>query len=278
MRAPALAIVVGIVIALGGCVGPDPGVSPEPSPPETSPAATSVDVEVYFAHSQPAEFTLIGEPQSVLVAEGADVLDVTLSALVDGELQPIDPDYSTLWGGGSALLSTTRAGDVLTLDLAAGELNLGAESEGIAIAQLVWTAVGIDSSIVAVQLTIDGAPAETLAGHVDITAPIAPAPPESVLTPVQITAPLEGGTVMAPVVADGVACVFEAAFLWRLDGPGGSVVEGSGMAAEACPARAAWQLELGDLAPGDYLLTVLELSAKDGSVSSTDSKAFTVSG
>jgi len=278
MRAPAVAIVVGIVVVLGGCVGPDPGLSPEPSPPASSPAATSIEVEVFFSHPQPTELTLIGEPQQVLVADGADELEVVLSALIDGDLQPIDPDYTTLWGGGSSLISTARAADVLTLDLAVGELNLGAEAEGIAIAQLVWTAVGIDPSLAAVQLTIDGLAAETLAGHVDITAPIAPEPPEAVLTPVQITAPLEGGTVMAPVVAAGVACVFEAAFLWRLEGPGGSLVEGSGMAAEACPARAAWQLELGALDPGDYVLTVLELSPKDGSVSSTDSKAFAVSG
>ncbi len=269
---------LAVALALSGCVGPDPGLSPEPSPPASSPSAESVSVDVYFSHAQPTEFTLIGEPQPVDVLADAEVLDTVLAALVDGELQPIDPDYTNLWGGGSSLLSTSRAGDVLAVDLAVGELALGAESEGIAIAQLVWTAVGIDPSIAAVQLTIDGAVAETLAGHVDISSPIPPGPPESVLTPVQITAPLEGATVMSPVVAAGVACVFEAAFLWRLEGPGGSLIEGSGMAGEACPARADWQVDLGELAPGDYVLTVLELSAKDGSVSSTDSKAFTVSG
>lgn len=167
---------------------------------------------------------------------------------------------------------------MLTVDLAVGDLNLGAESEAIAIAQLVWTAVGIDPSISAVQLTIEGAVTETLAGHVDISSLLVPEPAENVLTPVQITAPQQATTVMSPVVATGVACVFEAVFQWRLDGPGGSLVEGSGMAAEACPARAAWQVDLGVLAPGDYVFTVLAISPRDGSVSSTDSKAFTVSG
>ncbi len=279
MRASALGVIaIAVIVALGGCAGPDPGLSPEPSPPATSPAAQEVVADVYFSHAQPTEFTLIDEPQTVLVPDGASVLDTVLGAVVSGELQPIDPDYANLWGNGSVLLSTSRAGDVLTVDLTVGSLNVGAEAESIAIAQLVWTAVGLDPAIGAVQLTIDGAVAETLAGHVDISGPISPEPPESVLTPVQIVAPAEGASVMSPVVASGVACVFEASFLWQLEGPGGSLVEGSGMAAEACPARADWQLDLGDLAAGDYVLTVLELSMNDGSVSSTDSKAFTVTG
>jgi Immunoglobulin-like domain of bacterial spore germination/Sporulation and spore germination len=271
-------IVVGVVTALSACASPDPGLSPEPSPPESSPAAQTVDVEVYFSHAQPAEFTLIGEPHAVEVPDGGDVLSTVLAELVGGELRPVDPDYVNLWGAGSAVLSTARSGDVLTLDLSVGSLNLGAEAEGIAVAQLVWTAVGVDPSISAVQLTIDGAVAESLAGHVDITAPISAGAPEDVLSPVQITAPGEGAAVMSPVSASGVACVFEAAFEWRLEGPGGSLVEGSGMTAEACPTRAPWQLDLGDLAPGDYVLTVIELSARDGSVASTDIKAFTVVG
>ncbi|MBX9471380.1 Gmad2 immunoglobulin-like domain-containing protein [Microcella sp.] len=279
MRASALRVIsIAAIVALGGCVGPQPGISPEPSPPASSPAVQEIGADVYFSHSQPSEFTLISEPHTVLVAEGASVLDTVLGALIGGELQPTDPEYANLWGNGSALLSTQSGGDVLTIDLTVGALNVGAEAESIAIAQLVWTAVGIDPAIGAVQLTIDGAVSETLAGHVDISGPISPEPPEGVLTPVQILVPTEGASVMTPVVAVGVACVFEAAFLWRLEGPGASLVEGSAMAAEACPTRADWQLDLGDLAPGDYVLTVLELSPRDGSVSSTDSKAFTVVG
>lgn len=279
MRASALGVIaIAVIVSLGGCVGPDPGLSPEPSPPVTSPAAQEVVADVYFSHAQPTEFTLIAEPQTVVVAEGASVFDTVLGALIAGELQPIDPDYTNLWGNGSVMRSTSRAGEVLTVDLTVGALNVGAEAESIAIAQLVWTAVGLDGRIGAVQLTIDGAVAETLAGHVDISAPIPPGAPQSVLTPVQIFAPPEGAAVMSPVVARGVACVFEASFLWQLEGPDGSLVEGSGMAAVACPIRADWQLDLGDLDPGDYLLTVLEISPVDGSVSSTDSKAFTVVG
>lgn len=278
MRA-SVAVVVAAVLALGGCAAPDPGLSPEPTPPAASPSASSqsIAVELFFAHSQPTEFTLIGEPRTLELPGGAPALDAVLGLLVSGELQPLDPDYTNLWEAG-ALVSTRRDGDVLTVDLIAVSMNVGAEAEGIAIQQLIWTAIAVDPTVTAVQLTIDGAVVETLAGHVDITVPVVAAEPESVLTPVQIVVPGEGATVTSPVTATGVACVFEATVQWRLDGPDGSVQEGATIAAEACPVRAPWQLELGALAPGDYLLTVIERSAKDGSIASADSKAFTVSG
>lgn len=278
MRASIIvATVVSAALALGGCASPDPGLSPEPTPTATEPAMQSIELDIYFAHSQPTELTLIGEPHTLEVPVGEPMLDAVLDELVSGRLQPIDPDYDNLWDAGT-VLSASRTGDVLTVDLSGVEMTVGAEAESIAIAQLVWTTLAIEPAIAAVQLTIDGAAALTLAGHVDISGPIAPAAPESVLTPVQITAPAEGATVMSPVTAVGLACVFEATVQWRLDGPGGAVQEGSTMATEACPARAPWQLDLGDLAPGEYLLTVIERSAMDGSIASTDSKAFTVSG
>lgn len=282
MRRPVtLACVSLIVAALAACTTPAPGPGPDPSmAPPSSPAAQTVTVDVFFSHTQPTRFTLISEVHTLdMPGDGVETaLDAVLGALIDGSVQPHDPDYANLWGAGSALLSTSRAGDVLTIDLSVGALSLGAEAEAIAVAQLVWTTIAVEPSLAAVQLTIDGAAAETLAGHIDISSPFTPEPPENVLSPLQITAPTEGASVMRPVVAAGLACVFEATFTFSLEGPSGSIVEGFDMADGACPTRAPWQLELGDLAPGDYLLTVNELSAEDGSVRSTDSKAFTVTG
>ena len=276
MRASVIvAVVIGTSLALGGCTAPDPGLSPEPSPPSESPHTESLAVDVSFAHSQPTELTLISESHTLTLSGGDPALDAVLGQLVSGELHPVDPDYTNLWEAG-AVVSTRRSGDLLTVDLTRVTMTVGAEAEGIALAQLVWTAVAIDPSIAAVQLTIDGTVVDTLAGHADISAPVRASAPESVLTPVQIAAPAEGARVMSPVTAIGVACVFEATVHWRLDGPEGAVRQGSTMAAEACPARAEWRLELGDLPPGDYLLTVSEISPMDGSVSTSDSKAFTV--
>lgn len=287
MHSLRLAIAPLIAAALlAGCASPAEEPVPVPSTPAPSPsaeptatpsAAPAVEVEIFFAHVQPARTTLMGERQTVDAPEDA-TLDAILGDLISGEIQPLDPDYANLWGAGSALLSASSAAGVLEVDLRPGQLNLGAEAESVALAQLIWTAVTIDPTITAVQVLIEGTVAETLAGHVDISAPMEPGPAENSLSPVQITVPAEGSSVSAPVMATGVACVFEATFSWELEGPGGTVVDGVGMAAEACPARADWTLELGDLAPGDYVLTVIEYSMEDGDVSSTDSKAFTVTG
>jgi hypothetical protein len=275
-------VAVATLVALTACatpvpgVSPDPTVSPTPTPTASEPAAEGIDVDVYFSHLQPTRTTLISERRVVLVEPGADPVVVVLGALIDGTLVPSDPDYATLWGAGSRLNSASREGERLTVDLSVGALNVGAEAEGIAIAQVVWTATGLDPAISDVRFTVDGARVETLAGHVDLTVPFARGAPESVLSPLHIAQPTEGASVTNPVAAAGVACVFEAAFTWRLDGPDGVVAEGSAMADSACPDRAVWRIELGTLTAGEYELTVIEYSAADGSLASSDSKRFTV--
>jgi len=273
-----LSMITAAVLAstLTACAASAPEASPEATAPAPSSPTQTVNVDVYFAHAQPTRLTLISEPHTIDVND--DVVEGVLSAIVAGEAQPLDADYENLWGAGSSVLSTSRTADVLTVDLSVGTLTLGAEAESIALAQLVWTATWIDTSLTAVLFTIDGAGAETLAGHVDITGPIARDRAEVVLSPLQIVAPEEGASVSNPVVAVGMACTFEATYSWNLEGPDGFFEEGFGMASEGCPTRAPWQLELGSLAAGDYLLTVFELSAEDGSVWATDSKNFTVAG
>jgi spore germination protein GerM len=288
MRVSAVATTfLAVVLALSGCAGQGPDASPSASPPtpsdtpppspSTSPSTEpSQPVEVFFAHRQATRTTVIAETHTVDV--GAAPMDAVLAKLVSGAIQPLDPDYENLWGAGSELLSTSADDGILTVDLSPGVLSLGSEAEEMAIAQLVWTATALDPSVTAVQLTLDGAVAETLTGHVDITSPISPEPPENVLSPLQITSPAEGAMTTSPVVVSGLACVFEATFSWLLVGADGTLAEGVGMSSEACPARADWSVDLGDLAPGAYELTVIEYSMEDGSVASTDSKTFTVTG
>ena len=284
-----LVTVCAAILALSACAAPSPAPSPTSSvapslapsdgasPTPSAPAASETEVEVFFAHNQPSRLTLISERHTVVLEPGADAVEVVVGALVDGRLRPTDPDYSTLWGTGeNTLRSTTREGSTLVLDVSLGGLSVGAEAESIAIAQLVWTATAIDPTIESVRLTVNGASVDALAGHVDVTGPFSREAPETVLSPVQIDEPTHGTALSSPVSASGVACVFEAAFTWRMEGPDGETREGAGMAAEACPARAPWSLDLGDLSPGAYVLTVVELSARDGSIASSDSKSCTV--
>lgn len=281
----ALAAVIGL--ALTGCVptpAPEPTASsdaPTASPSETAtPTAAppeTEEVELYFSVSHPTDIDLIPETHELEVESDGDVLAVALAAITEGAIAPTDPDYANLWSG-VPLRGVERAGDVLRVDLGGLLRGVGAEAEGVAIEQLVWTATGIEPGIRALTFTVDGDVVETLGGHVDAQGEFARGLPESTLSPLQIDAPAEGATVMSPLRASGVACVFEATFGWELLQGGTVIEEGFAMSAESCPARAPWSLDLGPRPAGEYTLVITEYSMKDGSVASTDTKTFTVSG
>lgn len=274
-RALTMLVAAASIATLAGCVGPPAPHSTEPPPtPSASATELSATVEVYFAHSQSTRLTLISENHELRYT--GDLLETALAGVIAGTIQPIDPDYTNLWGDATALRSLSREGDILTVDLEFGGLTVGAEAEGIAIAQLVWTSMAIDPTIGALAITVDGQPVETLAGHVDTSGLLGRDAAESILTPVQIMSIVDGDLVTNPVQVSGVACVFEATVSWQLRGPGGEQAEGFTMAAEACPARGRFTIDLGSLAPGVYELTVIEYSMKDGSIASSDSKRFTV--
>lgn len=232
-------------------------------------------VELFYAVAHPTELDLVAERREI--EHDGDPLDAALAGLIDGSLAPLDPDYRSLWSG-VTLGGIARDGDLLRVDLDGALTGVGAEAEGIAIEQLVWTATSIEPSIRALVFTIDGATPETIGGHVDARGEFARGLPESTLTPVQIDSPTEGASVTSPLRATGVACVFEATFGWELLQGGTVIEEGFAMSAESCPARAPWSLDLGPRPAGEYTLVITEYSMKDGSVASTDTKTFTVSG
>jgi hypothetical protein len=78
------------------------------------------------------------------------------------------------------------------------------------------------------------------------------------------------------VTASGFACTFEANVAWQLVRDGSVIDQGSTLAAEACPTRSSFAVELGELESGIYTLKVMEYSAKDGKLSSMDTKTFMV--
>jgi hypothetical protein len=236
------------------------------------------DYAFYFTSETAQGFRLVREVHQVSKVEN-DLGDHkgfnSLVMLVDGQLPPFDGDHRTLWNNGTKVNSVTTADGVATVDLTLGRISLGSESEQRAIDQIVWTLIENDPAISSVKFTVDGVPSESLAGHVDFAQAFAQAPGFDVLASVWIDL-LDRSDVSNPVSITGSACTFEANVAWELTQGGNEVSSGATTAELACPDRSNWKIELGDLESGNYVLTVSDFSAEDGSLIFEDTKAFTV--
>ncbi len=270
-----MAIALATVLVVAGCTSttsPTPTTSsPSPSPTATVPEDLK-DFTLYFVADSPKGFRLFSEVQQLPVSYGVEEV---VAALVDGTLQPFDPDYVNLWGGSSSVLSVEVTDELITVDLAAVELNVGSEAEARAIGQVVWTATEIVGDL-PLRFLINGSETETLAGHVDTSDAIERGETYTELNDVQLVTPGSEVTVTGTVTATGFACTFEANVAWELWADDTIVDQGSTLAAEACPVRSAFSIELGELAAGIYTLKAMEYSAKDGNLSSIDTKTFIV--
>jgi hypothetical protein len=255
---------------------PTAAASDAPSP------STSVediqDYSFYFVSETSQGFRLVQEVQQVSKAEndlGDDKGLNSLVMLVDGQLPPFDGDHRTLWNNGTKVNSVTTVDGVATVDLSLGRISFGSESEQRAIDQIVWTLIGNNPTITSVKFTVDGVASDSLAGHVDFSQEFIPVAGFDVLASVWIDL-LDRSNVSNPVLIAGSACTFEANVAWELS-QGGDVKDSGATTAElACPDRSDWKLDLGDLAAGNYVLTVSDFSAEDGSLIFADTKAFTV--
>ena len=271
--------------ALAGC-GSDSAIVPTTSPTSSETAIPSAsttpdviqDYAFYFVADTAQGFRLVREVHPVSKIEndlGDDKGLNSLLMLINGQLPPYDGDQVTLWNNGSKVNSVTTVDGVATVDLSLGRISLGSESEQRAIDQIVWTLTENNSAITSVKFTVDGKVSESLAGHVDITKAFIRAQSYEVLASVWIDL-LDRSDVTNPVTISGSACTFEATIAWQLTEDGDVVSSESTTAATACPDRSDYNIDLGDLEPGDYVLEVSDLSAKDGSVIFADTKAFTV--
>ncbi len=247
-----------------------PGQTPSSSLP-TAPVGS--EVKLYFAGESGNSLRLYSEIHHVQGSSDQDLVN-GLSELISGG-KPIDPDYVNLWQSDSRLNSVLVEGDLATVDLHLGKLNVGAEAEMRAIEQLLFTIAAIEESIKRVKFLNDGEGIETFAGHVDVTRPFQIDAGYDSLATVDLDVE-EGATLAKPYFANGFACTFEANVPWSLEQSGAVVNSGAVTAKFACPDRSKFEIDLGNLAPGKYTLRVWETSMKDGSLINEDSKTINV--
>ncbi|MBC7463378.1 MAG: GerMN domain-containing protein [Actinobacteria bacterium] len=265
------ALVFSLVVA--GCASPT-SRTPNPTPTPDPTRVPMQTVEMYYVGDTPTGFKLFSEKYSFQVT--GDVAAETLSRLISGRAQPVDPDYTNLWGTGTSLNVYSKDGSTGVIDLKMGKLNVGAEAESRAIDQLLWTLSAVDPSITGVLLLVDGERIESLAGHGDATKVIAKAPDYEVLSELQISSFVEGESLRNPVIISGQGCTFEANLVWTLRRAGQVIKSAPTTAESACPDRSNWRVDLGNLVAGEYSFTVEDFSAKDGALSAKDDKNFTI--
>jgi len=273
------------VLLLSACGSNSQNSSPSNPPVSSTPSESAMpiiddlqDYAFYFTSETAQGFRLVREVHQVSKVEndlGDDKGFNSLVMLVDGQLPPFDGDHRTLWNNGTKVNSVSVTEGVATVDLTLGRISLGAESEQRAIDQMVWTLIENDPAVTSVKFTIDGLVSESLAGHVDFSQVFTPAPSYEVLASVWIDL-LDRSDVSNPVSITGSACTFEANVAWELTKGGDVVSSGATTATTACPDRSDWSIDLGELAPGNYVLKVSDTSAEDGSLIFEDTKAFTV--
>lgn len=271
-------VTTGILLTgcgFGGTSGPSMSPSASNSVASTvSPTTNTQQATLYFVADNGTDFVLFSEPREVSASD--DLVKSALDALITHAITPLDSDYTNLWTGGTTVNSVSVDGSLATVDLTLGKLNVGASGEGRAIDQLVWTVTTANPAITEVAITVDGKTVESLAGHVDASKPFTRADTYDVLSPVAISVPQENHVLSSPVTITGEACTFEANVVWELSQDGNVIKSGSTTAAEACPTRSPWTIELGALAPGHYRIRAFDLSAKDGSLYTEDTKDFDV--
>ena len=212
----------------------------------------------------------------VRLAVTPDPITAALTALIAGT--PKDTDYVTLWPKTTKINSVVVVGRKATIDLTLGKMNVGSETESLAIAQLVWTATAANTKVKQIQLTVDGKVVESIAGHVGATKPFTKGLTYEVLAPVWITSPEDGASVRAAgFKLSGMASTFEANVAWKVFQNGKLVKQGSTLAAEAAPAWKPWSVAITGLTPGKYMFIAMEYSPKDGSLIAQDTKNATLS-
>ena len=252
---------------------PTPAAVPTPAEPTTSapasaapsPTRSGPTVPVYVLGDTEAGPRLYREFRAV-GGGGADPVRAAVAGLAE---TPGDPDYRTPWSGVRAI-STSRAGTDVTVTFPAAP-RLGSPAEAtVAVQQVVHTVTAADPRTKRVRVVAPGLPPALT------RAPLARAAQLDVLAPIWLLSPSDGGRSGRKLVLQGTASVFEATVSVEVR-RGADVAAGTtATASVGAPGRGAWTATV-TLPPGDYVVAAYEVSAKDGSRLSVDTKRVTVS-
>lgn len=268
------------VLLLTGCASNSENVAPSPTDsvtPSAMPTQSDIVKEkqavVFFASDTGKSIRLYSERVSVPESSG-DLVSAALTELLSG-IKPKDADYVNLWGENSKLNGVTVLNGLATVDLGFDQLNVGAEGELRAIEQIIWTLKANNPEITQVEFLRDGNIVESFAGHVDTMNVFQIDEGYQSLATIDLDLD-EGDIVKSGELVTGLACTFEANVPWELFQDGKLISSGAEVAEMACPVRSKFQINLGELKPGKYLLRVWESSMEDGSLINEDTKNFVI--
>lgn len=271
-RLPILAAIAALLIS--GCGG-QPTTSPTPTSGSPHPTLGVLDATLYYVADTQQGLRLYSELHQVQLTANRE-LEV-VKAVVENSSPPLDPDYVNLWASKpNKVLSVTVDGADATVDLNLAGLNVGSEGEARAIDQVVWTLADVNPEITRVKILVNGETVESLAGHVDATGWFTKGGDCEKLASVLVRVPEQGMQLSNPVVVSGTACTFESNVTWQLLQGGKVVKSGATTAGEMGPTHTPWSVNLGSLKPGTYTFRAYDLSAKDGSLVSQDTREFSV--
>jgi immunoglobulin-like protein involved in spore germination/sporulation and spore germination protein len=273
-----------------------PPASPAVSSPPASSEPSTYAVWVYYVDKRK-------DPQQLLFREKATwpsspahtFVKDAVSAMLATPAQ--DPDYTSYWPTGTTLISANIVGGTTAVVNLSSEASNGPANEAaISAQQMLYTIIAAAPKIDALQLQIAGVPLTSLwgtplnptatstAGAVagaaasgSAAASVTPLPAWQVWGHVWITAPTENATVASSFQIGGEATVPEGTVNWQILRNGDVLKQGAVTATVGAPDRGTWSVTVSGLAPGPYQVKAYETSAKDGSITFEDDKAFTVS-
>ncbi|MFC5178508.1 Gmad2 immunoglobulin-like domain-containing protein [Nocardioides taihuensis] len=259
------------------------GVAPAPSTVTSAPGLASsgpgqVTVPVYFVGSTPQGKRLFREFQRV---SGDDPLLAAADAMTAGDA--LDPDYGTLFPGGSFASVTEEPGAIVVEVADDGwstrAAGMSRREARLAAQQLVYTVQGVAQSRLPVRVEAGGEPVPLFG--IDTAGGLRNAGPDGVLAFVNVTTPEQGATVGSPLVASGVANSFEANVPWEIRDGSGAVVKRGFTTAEGWGNKLyPWRtkINVSKLPAGDYTFVAMtdDPSGGEGGGPTEDSKDVTI--